>query len=96
MNRVKVFFRPTYRKYFKTVLFPILNDQEKFMKTIGLRTNSQFNACLIEMRRNIACLLYLETLILTLGQPFYYNTYFRDRRGRIYTNLTHFRHIGPK
>ena len=96
LNSTKIFLRRTYLKWLEEVLFPIANDPEQLNKLIGLKTPGETNAIIVEIRTTKMCIIYLKTWMSAIKQDFYYNTHFADSRGRVYTELTNFRHIGSK
>ena len=96
LNSTKIFFRPTYLKWLEEVLFPIANEPEQLMKLINLSEPGELNAIIVEIRTTKLCIIYLKTWMEAIKQDFYYNTHFSDRRGRVYAELTNFRHIGSK
>jgi len=97
INATKVFFNPTWSKYLFEEVIPLMySDKDKFMKIINLNTKEEFQSTVQTI--NIAFILftYITKFIATLNTEHYYNQHFIDRRGRVYTNLTHFRHIRAK
>jgi hypothetical protein len=97
MNATKVFFNPTWAKFLFEELIPLIHtDKEKFITILNLNTKEEFTSTVQHIMISKILYQYINKFIRALGTEHYYNTHFTDNRGRVYTTLTHFRHIRAK
>jgi DNA-directed RNA polymerase len=76
---------------------PIMHtDKEKFITILNLNTKEEFTSTVQHIMISKILYQYINKFIRALGTEHYYNTHFIDNRGRVYTTLTHFRHIRAK
>jgi hypothetical protein len=97
INATKVFFNQTWANYLFEELIPLIySDKDKFMKILNLTTKEEFQSAVQQISISFILYSYITKFISALNTTHYYNQHFIDRRGRVYTNLTHFRHIRSK
>jgi hypothetical protein len=94
LNSVKVYLNQDYANYlFEDVLGLVGKDNKKLAKILGTKSDRELRAAVQALARFQALYLRLTQFMEILNTDFYYNIYFVDGRGRVYPNLTQFRHI---
>ena len=95
-NSVKVILHPLYSKFLDRLQPTSVENKNEAIKLLGLQKEGKWNAFIIEITTILNTKNLLQAYIGVFQQPYYYNNFFADTRGRIYPELTGFRYIGSK
>lgn len=97
LNRVKVFIHPLYANFITSIEATTPDELKAIGVKLGFQGNlNKLNAHTVESQVITATMHIINNFIEAFDQKFYYNNFFADTRGRVYPELSQFRHIGSK